>query len=277
MGPLGVFAQILQSSASGLQLVAGSAKLLATSLAPILLPAAVVLSTALLAVGDAIWEEVLPNLEEFFEFVLSTAIPAIEVLVESFIDAAGIVTDFVNWVERQIDSLDPTTSSYSEEEIAKQIARLRAMDSTPDGRRVTDQEDTGSSGGDFGEGSDKQRQPQSPPGSVGSKVEERAAKLTSLGLSDTIKELRQSIGPQASFSSLTQVGQNAQLAALNQSPFEARLLLKMDQLIRAMEKFAANTTRRPGGAYDERATGAGNYEGTGSSGGDFGGSSGGDF
>jgi len=283
LGPLGVFAQVLQSSASGLQLVASSAKILATSLAPVLLPVSVALATGFLALSDVVWQEVLPNLEDFFGFVLNVAIPAIEILAESFVDAAGIVADFAQWVERQIDSLDPTADSG--ELTAKQAAERDQLA----GRFARDA-DTGAgdydgpgSGGDFGGGGgqgeaffsgvargveaglSRGRSRSDGPATVDGPT--RGERATKNALGDVLKELRQSIGPSASISGLTQIGQAAQLAALNQSPFEARVLRMMDQMLTAMNRAARNTERQAGGGYYD--TGAGDYDGGGSSGGNF--------
>jgi hypothetical protein len=64
-------------------------------------------------------------------------------------------------------------------------------------------------------------------------------------MQDTLKELQMSMGPKASYQGIAQASKSAQLAALNQSPFEAKMLAKMQEVIGALTRTADNTTRQP--------------------------------
>lgn len=58
------------------------------------------------------------------------------------------------------------------------------------------------------------------------------------------QELRQSLGPKASFSGLAQASKNAQLAALNQSPLEQMMLDRLTKSLGVLERVEQNTRKR---------------------------------
>lgn len=75
---------------------------------------------------------------------------------------------------------------------------------------------------------------------------------------DTFKELRMSMGPKATLSGIAQAGRNVQLAALNASPFEQRILDRFNTAVNKLEAIDRNTTPRAGGRYESGDAG-GNF------------------
>jgi hypothetical protein len=190
VGPAALLGQVLNSQISGFQVLGTATKVLAATIAPVLLPATVALSAGVLALSDVIMDHGLPVMDRWFDYVLGTAIPAIAFLIDTIDDAGKGVEDFaeavedaVNWVERKINSLNP----FSE--------------SNPDERRF-----------------------------LGVKWSDRGTGEAGVnaGLADTLRSLRMSMGPRAQITGIGDVGRGAQLASIQADPLEARLM--RDQL-----------------------------------------------
>jgi hypothetical protein len=97
--PLALLGAVLSSATSGFGTAMTAVKVFASSLAPLILPFALMLGTALVSMADVINEVAMPVMEGFFSLVIDTLIPAIQWLAEQFEWAAKGVVGFV-------DSLD---------------------------------------------------------------------------------------------------------------------------------------------------------------------------
>jgi hypothetical protein len=98
LGPMALLAATLSQATSGFQLVISSTKLLASSLAPILLPFAFMLAVALASLSDVIWAELAPNLQNWYRIVVGELIPRTQELITNFKD---LVTVPYGWVGRK--------------------------------------------------------------------------------------------------------------------------------------------------------------------------------
>lgn len=211
-GPAAILSQVLQNSLSGFQVLNQAVKVVATTLAPILLPVTVALAAGMLAISDVLIEQLLPGMDRWFQLILDTAIPVISAVVDAFAFAAdkimsfaSAVGDVIDWVKRQVNSLNP----FSDDDDGEQN---RADLIAPDAG-----------------GRDK----------------------VNSGLRDTLASLRNSMGPKASIGALGSVGQAAQMAALNSDPIEARMLKIQTNMLTRLDQVAANTAKtnaapRPG-------------------------------
>lgn len=94
LAPLVAFGTLLSAQNSGMSAFGKAVNVLASTLAPILLPGIVLLAAGILSVSDVIWTRLKPNLEGFMSFVLDTAVPAVERLVTEL----DSLTDAVSWL-----------------------------------------------------------------------------------------------------------------------------------------------------------------------------------
>lgn len=237
LSPMSILAQIVTSSASGFQVLASAVKLFVATIGPILLPFFAVLAAGLVQLSDTIWEDIAPELEGFYEIVVGSFLPAMLALVESLKWAHDQITDV-------FEALDPFSDSYTPDEL-----KAMAGGGTPGTGKGQLAKDTGSSGydgGDYGSGGFTGSGGTSDHAGAGGSGGAAGGKGGAFG--DVLRELRASIGPKASFASLAQVSRNAQLAALNQSPFEQKMLERMTKAVEALERVEVNT-RNKGLAY----------------------------
>ncbi|MBA4191315.1 MAG: hypothetical protein C0467_25310 [Planctomycetaceae bacterium] len=217
-GPMAVFGQILESNASGFQALSGAVKVLAGTLAPVLLPGVAVVAAGFVHLGDKLWNEIAPELENFYAAVVDDMVPAVEAMVEAFMDA-------VRWLKRN----NSITSAGSAVDDVIAAAGGKSFTGAESGVGAT--KGTGGGGGRGG--------------------------VMGSAMGDVLKELRLSMGPRASIGDIGGVGKNFQLAALNQSPFETKMLERMDKAVSALERVAGRGGRRDRAAY----TGTGAFTG----------------
>jgi hypothetical protein len=78
LAPVVALSNVLQQTASGMGAFNSAVKVLAATLAPILLPVFAVLAAAVLAVSDEIWAELLPSLKDWYVFVIQRLKPGVE-------------------------------------------------------------------------------------------------------------------------------------------------------------------------------------------------------
>lgn len=250
VGTIGVLATALAAPISGLQVFGSAVKTIGTALAPILLPIATLMSTAALAFSEVITGALGPVMEDWFELILTNGISAIEFFIEVIEGATQALQDLWDAIpEADDDQSAAVAQNYRAglsafglpPEIVDKLAPTIGAERRVAGAEVAEEESDTS-------------------GSV------------RRGLADTLRSLRMSMGPRASISSLTSVGNQAQLAALNSDPIEARMLKVQQDMLAKLERVANNTSTRRGPAL---STGAGDYSG--GTGGGGGGDYGGDF
>lgn len=241
IGPAAILSQMLNSTISGFGTLQMSVKIFASSLAPILLPATLLLSSVFLSLGEIVGEHG-PLMEQFFAKMMAL-VPVVELVVQWFDEAADHIQDMA-------DAANNAEKAIIEMAVA---AYKKAQSYNP---ATTEEEDDAFIRRQFG-GSGGER----------SRSEDKVER----GLRDSLESLRRSIGPRASISSLGSVGQASQLAALNADPLEVKLLRDSLATLERIERKLPGRSM-PGRVYDPERSGAGDYErGSGSgSGGDYG-------
>jgi hypothetical protein len=233
LGPLAALATFLSQTTSGFALFGKAVNLLASTLAPVLLPAFFLLAVALAALSEVIFTRGLPVLEGFFSLIINTAIPAIVRFVDMVISAAEALDD--------LSKVKIGGEEIGGEGVAALAAPLFAPMLAPFAA--------------LGFGLDRADRATGGPGvgerlMGGARPEARGA--VGRGMADALAELRLSLGPQASSGTAASVYSRAQMAAF-QSPFERRMLDIGERVIRALERSAA----RPGAALHAAVGGAG--------------------
>jgi hypothetical protein len=221
LGPLAALATFLSQTTSGFAIFSKAIGLFAATLAPVLLPVFFVLGVALLALSEILMDRLLPVMEEWFKFVLNTAIPAIVRFVDVIISAAEALKD--------ISSLRVGGEELGSGGLAALAMPLFAPMLAPFAA--------------LGLGADRADRATGGPGvgerlMGGARPEARGA--TGRGMADMLEEVRLAMGPQASSGSVASINTRAQMASF-QSPFERRMLDWMDRIYRTLSGSA-----RPG-------------------------------
>lgn len=254
LGPLAIFAQVIGSAGSGFQVLMTAVKLLAATLAPILLPVFAVIAAALVELSDKIWADLLPHLESWYTYIIENLLPALR----QFFDAVMAVVKFVggaveagevvadaaqdaaDFFQGGLDGVADFFGFGDDEEPAP------AENPNPTGAGVYTY--SSGAGGDFGGGGRGWLDGALTNPTVGGVM---AGSSPDAGkpdaLTDVVRSLRMSIGPRAQFSGLSQVSKNLQTAALNQDPLEARMLEKMTKSLDVLERVERNTRATRGG------------------------------
>ncbi len=253
LGPLAIFGQVLQSNAAGFQVLGKAVSVLAATLAPVLLPVVVVLGAAMLELSDRLWNEIAPGLEDFYKLIINSAVPAVQAFVDAVMWVVGrieaardfardpvgktaeAVTDAVtDTFAPAIDALNDATDWLGGLVGIGDLSMRGPSPGPPGGPDVGSAGySVGSStggGGDFGGGS-------------GGDGAGRGGMKENMLL--MLREMRLGMGPQAQRSGLADVGKNLQMAALNQSPFEAKVLERMDKMLTAMERAVRSDDVKP--------------------------------
>lgn len=345
LGPLAAFGTILSANNSGFQVFGSAVKVLGATLAPLVMPAFVLLSTAVVAVSDVLWSKLMPRLGDFYKSIFETGIPAVMRFADSVEAAAdgleALYDNIPGWMKKsgkatasanenqrsaQFDFpsklsdvpgylLDNMKGAGTAQEIGKQLGmpdvplsrglgwRGYTMDDFKAGKVVPHygwlvKQLTGKqpltagqtttppapesqspanhpSGGAQGpappeptkvptfdrstkEGREAQREHNrqqreerqlkgykfGPGGEPGQG--EGAAGFVPGAMKDVLRSLQQSLGPKAAFSSLTEVGKQAQLAALNQDPLDAKVFRRgIETLQKLLESVDSNTKPKP--------------------------------
>lgn len=278
LGPLAIMGQLLQSNAAGFQVLGLAIKLLVTTLAPLLLPVVVALAAAMVEFSDKLWAEILPELEDWYTFVVGTLLPALRTFADVLLGVASVVKDVFSVLVDVADGISTAVSSIFKGKVsdvkgitdaltdwAVEFAGAGPGGDAPDaaapgvfdaavgwsGARPAPGGIFGGIGGAAAAAA---------PGGIFSGIGGAAAVAGGApggpggrgdggALGDVLKSIRLSLGPRAQFASFSQVSKNAQLAALNSDPLEQRMLERMTKSLEVLERVEVNT-RPHGGLRD---------------------------
>lgn len=224
LGPLAMMSQVLQAPISGFQVLGTSAKVLAGTLAPVLLPVTVLLATALTALSDVVLATLMPGLEGFFSVIVGMGIPAVIIFIDAVRDAAEWIEKWTKWFKEKFGGGEDGSTLDQIEGVANLLTgggdgfgmgtigraagtEIVGTDTFRDDFMPTERADTGA--------------------------------IVMNALRDVMGSMRASMGPKAQISGLESVGKSAQLAALNQDPLEARMLRTQQQIFQLMERAVA--------------------------------------
>lgn len=234
LGPMTVLSQVVASNASGFQVLGTSMKLFAATVGPILLPVVATLAAGLIDLSERVWQDIAPCLEDFYQAVVESLLPAVRWMVDAFAEAARFFNDPMGYVADKVFNGDT----------ANAVNNIAAGVSGDTGEGDFSG-DTGA-GGSFDTGAGKYGRSTGGGGDYG----EGGAALptTSTGgkpgsLAIVAQELRRSLGPQAQFAGLSQISKNAQLSAMNSSPIEQMVLQRLAKAVEALERVEVNTRK----------------------------------
>jgi hypothetical protein len=271
LGPLASFGTYLNAPTSGMSVLSKAINLFAASVAPVILPATVLLSTALAAAGDVVFKKLVPALEGFYKLVLSSGIPA----VQSFVSIVGRATQALIYLADsaagkallqggvpggKLGALDRltgggngaemNTGSTTTEAVAAytKFVRRNFEDAVTAALPYGGETLAGANawmgnkiGGLWGlseEDADARRGMGTRSGSDG-----LVNGATKRAQADVLKELMLSFGPKASVGSVSSIYSRAAMSSLGQTPFERRMLEMMQTVVSRIGR-AANEPGR---------------------------------
>lgn len=262
LAPLTAFATILNASTSGFKIFLSAINVFAATLGPILLPFFILLSAALLTASGYIWDALLPALKDFYTLIIIGGINAMQNFINwlgkaieglsEFADELGDAADDISddWafaIATIIDfftgdnlaaNLPPRKNGAGLAEGIRWIPFGGQMPPAADGDGAGRAKGGGGFGVDAGDAKDRGRKD-----GKNEQGTQKDGKSFIENFKDNIKlsiqEFKFQNQPKASFSGLVQASRNAQLAAVNVSPFEKVMETRMQQVITILDEVAA--------------------------------------
>lgn len=247
LGPMALAAQTINSTASGFQVVTAAVKVFAATLAPLLLPVFFLVASGLIYLSDKLWNDIAPALEGWYALILNTAVPAVRSLIDGFMLLTRVVNAIVDASPIGMAAKAVPTGVMDAAVSALPGALLNAIPGLGGLKAIGD---IGRALGLVGGGEPAATPAPNPAATPGGRMSSETAPADKAAnrlagfqsaMRDTLAELKLSMGPRASFSGLAQASRNAQLAALNQSPFETKILQRMSEAIEKLSRVVDNT------------------------------------
>lgn len=244
-GPLLALSTILGQTNSGFGVFQKAISVLGASIAPLVLPFFAMLAAGILSVSDILWSKLLPALQDFYKWALKFGIPMAERTLEkteegidAWTGAKNIVTQGKIPDRKQAETMGRNAVPEGDDIIdswkwlnKKQMegaAWLRRQFGADDSKFTKAKEEWWAGG--KGPAKDEK-------GKAASDAEKvPMGQRFSANMRDVMRSLAMSIGPKASYTSLGEVGKQAQLAALNQDPIEAKLLRRLQETMEEWQK-----------------------------------------
>lgn len=242
--PMSLLAAAMSSASSGVGVFDKSIKVLGTVLGSVLLPLFVVASTAVLTFADLIGGDLLDAMSTMADYI-PIVLTGLSLLADAAKDAAGFVKAWSNVMIGaarsagvNIPALDPNLTPVKpgvnmDGDTGKpgRIPMANEMPTSPQPKGA---------GGGVQAGAGVGGAPKPPmTGGAGAGASRDTFGLMVKNLMDTLKELRMSIAPQAQIMDVASVNRSATLAALNQSPFEKKMMDNTDKIFRKLEEAVA--------------------------------------
>lgn len=255
--PVALVSSAIQSNSSGYSTMGKAFQVLGTSMGMVLLPAFALVGATAVTVADKIANELLPVLGDWIELILTKGLQVIDYFVaglQAAVDTLAILDDVVNnfsqWVENktgmkvesgtEVFQLIYDKMNKDEKEAAKGVGfglnPLAGIYQQRLDERLAERERYNSGQrNDFKQGDDGvfRRQPT---------IRENMTN----GLREFAEEMRRSLGGNSQSVGLSDLGRQIQQAALNQSPFEQKMLDWSLKALAELEKITAKLDKPVG-------------------------------
>ena len=259
--PISIAAAVLGSATSGMSTFLSSFKVLGTVVGTLLTPAFIVGGAALLSFADILTESLLPNLEKWYETFITTSLSAVNWLQKA-------VIDFANEMLKLIPKLKDVSIALLDFAVGvtKGLANIMLVADTAEMMQ------TGKNPGRYAETLKiagklevvaavlKEDRAKDKPNIIPFKdvfealnipvvngvpqipqfgANEGIAGRMPANIQKMIQQFKFDNAPQPQSMGLAQAAQNAQLAALNVSPFERDMLKLVSEVIEALDRVSA--------------------------------------
>ncbi|AWM41766.1 hypothetical protein GobsT_71310 [Gemmata obscuriglobus] len=292
-GPMAVLGAALGSVTSGFGTLGKSVQLFAATVAPVLLPATVLLATAFTSAAAVLTNAIGPGLEGFLTTIIGLGIPVLVTFIGAVQTVASALADLAKWVEDNFGNRDRNGERITDPRATEGDRRWFGLgwDTVSDPERNTqayfrlfDEELRKLTDADWKDPNapwyttrnvDREnearrladlRYAEGERGGAGADPSSPQAMVLS-ALRDVAKSFALSVGPKASISGLEGVGKSVQMAALNGDPIEQKMLRVQQSiattLMRAVDALTAGGgVWLPGeGDFGARPGGGGAFEG----------------
>lgn len=268
LAPLAAFGTILSQAGSGLGVFQSAINVLAATLAPIVLPAFVLLATALVAASDQIQAQILPALASWYKLLMEEGLP----IVTKFAKAVGEAAEALAYLTKNTPGQIAEDAKNDPAKAAQRASSI--LDFSGSNRAINDflggfslpgllgkaaphvvEAATGiklnsePAGGDVAQAGEA-KSPARPGEAPDAKPNANA--VVNRALQDVMKSLQMSVGPKASFGSLSEVGKQAQLAALNLDPLEQRAKEATIKALGVLQDIAGKVGAPPSAVHDAK-------------------------
>ncbi len=259
--PISIAAAVLGSATSGMSTFLSSFKVLGTVVGTLLTPAFIVGGAALLSFADILTDTILPNLEKWYETFITTSLSAVNWLQKA-------VIDFVNEVLKLIPKIQEVgatllefaaNTTYSFASILKMADAALGKNKAEDTARtdkIVKAGDLLSVAAATMRTDLANKKPESVPfkdvfEALNIPVVNGVPQIPQFGANEgiagrmpaniqkMIQQFKFDNAPQPQSMGLAQAAQNAQLAALNVSPFERDMLKLVSEVIEALDRVSA--------------------------------------
>lgn len=259
--PISIAAAVLGSATSGMSTFLASFKVLGTVVGTLLTPAFIVGGAALLSFADILTETILPNLEKWYETFITTSLSAVNWLQKAVIDFVNEVLKLIPKIQEVGASLlefaANTTYSFASllkmadaalgKNKAEDVARTDKIVKTADLLSVaaatmrTDLANKEPKNVPFKDVFEALNIPvvNGVPQIPQFGANEGIAGRMPANIQKMIQQFKFDNAPQPQSMGLAQAAQNAQLAALNVSPFERDMLKLVSEVIEALDRVSA--------------------------------------
>lgn len=240
LGPLYALSTVLNQTNSGFGVFQKAVNVLGATLAPILLPVFAVLAASILSVSDILWSKLLPALGGFYDWIMKVMIPFAEKklgqgndLLDTGIAGKNLLTkgelpkaaDIPRMGDSILRNIVPGAGAYQDK-----FGGLKDMTNWA-GRQLgyKDFNQLAVAGGSQSSAAADTTKPKGTDRDM-----PNFGRMFSQNMSDVIQSLRMSMSPKGSYSSLGDVGKQAQLAAINADPIEMKAA---ERIIKSIEEF----------------------------------------
>ncbi len=261
--PLALLASVVNSTASGFGVVISASKLLAATLAPLLLPIMFTLAVGLANMSDMLWAKIMPALDKWFALIIGPGLQAMAELVDATKDVIEVF-ELLGQIQRgdisKVAAGGEAAGNGQSTGEALAGAFQFAMKSLPGAKQLLGfaEEQTGMSfkqavGGLINgkDGNEKNESAAQMRARLSGEVRadmNRGQSVTDNKLA-VLKELQLSMGGRGSIGSVAGINRSAQQAAFGMSPFEMKMLERMQVEIDKLTQLVINTSHRPEGRY----------------------------
>lgn len=259
--PISIAAAVLGSATSGMSTFLASFKVLGTVVGTLLTPAFIVGGAALLSFADILTDTILPNLEKWYETFITTSLSAVNWLQKAVIDFVNEVLKLIPKIQEVgasiLEFAANTTYSFASllkmadavlgKNKAEDVARTDKIVKTADLLSVaaatmrTDLANKEPKNVPFKDVFEALNIPvvNGVPQIPQFGANEGIAGRMPANIQKMIQQFKFDNAPQPQSMGLAQAAQNAQLAALNVSPFERDMLKLVSEVIEALDRVSA--------------------------------------
>lgn len=260
IAPLVGLAAVIGSVTSGFQPLLASMRVFASTLGAFLLPVFSLLAAAVLASADAIFANLLPELERWYTFVAEEMVPKLVEFVGAVEEAAKWLREFAkDPVKKGAEAVEENAPILSEAGqgwgglIAMWMYGINSM-------KINGQVIPGIKPGN------RAPAPPSPPADTGPPSEPQAPtgprqptprERFNDALRDVIQSMRMSMGPPGAVTSVSELNRRNQQALLTTDPIQARQDRMFRQVLDLLEKVVRNGEKKPDPMFGPNGTGGG--------------------